>query len=252
LLAFHSGILALQRPASNAGSQQVDGMTLIINVMPSRVPSEVWNAPNGLLRLDLEPSEQKPKRELSNKKTCQQEDLQMAVVSTAGSENHSAAGAAGTGVLGHIFAICEPLTYAALRIALGLTLFTHGLPKLMGGGHGAVVDPFASVMNLVDTKLHLPFPIFFACCVTGIETLGALCLAAGFLTRIAAPMIAVEMAVICYIDFPVFNWLDRGLEYALLMGMMALHISMRGGGQFSIDRFLGRPGSLLGQPHSAL
>ena len=133
-----------------------------------------------------------------------------------------------------------------LRIGFGLTLFTHGLPKVTGGGHGAVADPFSSVMNLVGNKLHLPFPLVIAYCVTALESAGALCLAAGFLTRIVAPMIAVEMAVICFIHFPVFNWLDRGLEYALVMGLVALHISMRGGGTFSVDRWLGRPGSLLG------
>ena len=126
-------------------------------------------------------------------------------------------------------ALSEPLTYAVLRIGFGLTLFTHGLPKVAGGGHGAVADPFSSVMNLVGNKLHLPFPLVVAYCVTAVESVGALCLAAGFLTRIVAPIIAVEMAVICFIHSPVFNWLDRGLEYALLMGLLALHISMRGG-----------------------
>ena len=150
------------------------------------------------------------------------------------------------GALVRFLAMSEPLTYAALRIGFGLTLFTHGLPKVTGGSHGAVADPFSSVMNLVQNKLHLPFPVFLAYCVTALESVGALSLAAGFLTRIVAPMIAVEMAVICLVHFPVFNWLERGMEYALLMGFVALHISMRGGGTFSIDRWLGRPGSLLG------
>ena len=150
------------------------------------------------------------------------------------------------GSLARFLAMSEPVTYAILRIGFGLTLFTHGLPKVTGGGHGAVADPFSSVMNLVQNKLHLPFPLVLAYCVTAIESVGALSLAAGFLTRIVAPMIAVEMAVICLLDFPAFNWLDRGMEYALVMGLLALHISMRGGGTFSIDRWLGRPGSLLG------
>ena len=149
-------------------------------------------------------------------------------------------------MLARFLAASEPLTYAALRIGFGLTLFTHGFPKVTGGGHGAVADPFSSVMNLVQNKLHLPFPVFVAYCVTALESAGALSLAAGFLTRIVAPMIAVEMAAICFIHFPIFNWLDRGMEYALLMGFLALHISMRGGGTFSVDRWLGRPGSLLG------
>ncbi len=64
-------------------------------------------------------------------------------------------------------------------------------------------------------------------------------LAAGLLTRIVAPMIAVEMAFICMIHYPVFTWIDRGMEYALLMGFVALHISFRGAGRYSLDRVIG-------------
>ena len=150
------------------------------------------------------------------------------------------------GAIANICRLFEPVTYAIMRAAFGLILFTHGLPKITGRSHGSVADPFSSVMHQVQDKLHLPCPTFFAYCVAAIETVGALCLAAGFLTRLAAPMIAVEMAVICLIDYPSFNWLERGMEYALLMGLVALHISMRGGGPFSVDRLLGGPAWLVG------
>src|SRR4051794_11973058 len=142
--------------------------------------------------------------------------------------------------LGRIYSTLEPLSYALLRAAFGIILLTHGLPKALGGAHGKMADPFGTTAMLVQTKLGLPFPVFFAYCVMAIETVGALCLAAGLLTRLIAPVVAVEMAMICLVFWPTWAWLDRGMEYAFFMAIVALYISMRGGGDYSIDRVLGR------------
>lgn len=142
--------------------------------------------------------------------------------------------------LGKIYTKLEPLSYAMLRAAFGVILLTHGVPKLLGNAHGKMADPFGTTAMLVQSKLGLPFPVFFAYCVTAIETVGAVCLAAGLLTRILAPIVAIEMAMICVVFWPTWAWLDRGMEYAFFMGLVALHIAMRGGGLYSIDRLLGR------------
>jgi putative oxidoreductase len=130
--------------------------------------------------------------------------------------------------LGRFYGKLEPVTYAVLRAAFGIILLTHGWPKLLGNAHGKMADPFGTTAMLVQSKLGLPFPVFFAYCVTGL------------LTRIIAPVVAIEMAMICLVFWPTWAWLDRGMEYAFLMGLVALHISMRGGGHYSIDRLLGR------------
>ena len=142
--------------------------------------------------------------------------------------------------LGGFYERAQPLSYAVLRAAFGLILLTHGLPKLLGGAHGTLGNPLASATNFIDTKLHLPAPALFGYFAAFLESGGAVMLALGLLTRIVAPMIAVEMACICAIHFPVFAWIDRGMEYALLMGFVALHISFRGGGRYSLDRVIGR------------
>ncbi|MHA6720710.1 hypothetical protein ACX40Y_14825 [Sphingomonas sp. RS6] len=34
-------------------------------------------------------------------------------------------------------------SYVLLRMAFGITIMTHGLPKLTGGAHGSMADPMA-------------------------------------------------------------------------------------------------------------
>lgn len=142
--------------------------------------------------------------------------------------------------LAGFYAVAQPLSYALLRVAFGLILLTHGLPKILGGGHGSMGNPLASATNFIDTKLHFPAPVLFGYFAALLESGGAIMLVLGLLTRIVAPMIAVEMAFICMIHYPVFAWIDRGMEYALLMGLVALCISFHGGGRFSLDRLIGK------------
>ena len=138
------------------------------------------------------------------------------------------------------YEISNPVSYALLRVAFGLILLTHGLPKLLGESHGAMANPFASSVNFITNSLHLPAPILLGYFVMYLETFGAVMLAAGFFTRLIAPMIAVQMAMICLIHYPKWAWIDRGMEYPFLLGLVALHISFRGGGRFSVDRLIGR------------
>jgi putative oxidoreductase len=140
--------------------------------------------------------------------------------------------------LRRFYDLANPLSYALLRVAFGVILFTHGLPKVLGGAHGAMANPFASSLNFITNTLHFPAPLLFGYFVMLLESAGALMLAAGLFTRLIAPMIAIEMAMICVILYPNWVWLDHGMEYALLMGFVALHMSFRGGGGYSIDRLL--------------
>lgn len=142
--------------------------------------------------------------------------------------------------LRRFYEIANPLTYALLRASFGLILLTHGLPKLLGASHGAMANPFANSVNFITNSLHFPAPVAFGYFVMLLETFGAVMLAAGLLTRLIAPMVAVQMAIICLIHYPKWAWIDRGMEYPFLMGLVALHIAFRGGGRFSVDRLLGK------------
>lgn len=134
----------------------------------------------------------------------------------------------------------EPLSHALLRIAFGLMLMTHGIPKLLGRSHGSMADPMAGSVNLIANVLHLPAAPLIGWFIALLEGVGGLMLALGFLTRIVAPMVVVQMLVISYLLAPTFPWIDRGYEYPLMLVFVALCIAARGSGPVSVDARLGR------------
>ncbi|WP_407529357.1 DoxX family protein [Methylobacterium oryzisoli] len=142
--------------------------------------------------------------------------------------------------LAPLYASMEGVGYAILRVGFGLTLFTHGLPKLLGVPHGSMANPMAGSTNLIANVLHMPFAPQLAYFVMLLETFGSLALAAGLLTRLVAPMFGVQMLAICFALGPTYPWIDRGIEYPIVLGLIALYVSFRGGGRFSADRLLGR------------
>ncbi|OAI84699.1 DoxX family protein [Pseudomonas putida] len=134
----------------------------------------------------------------------------------------------------------EPLAYASLRACLGIVMLSHGLPKLLRTSHGSMADPMAASIRLIETVLHLPFPEVFAMLVALLEGVGGVLLALGFGTRALAAAMAVQMATIAYILGPNWPWIDRGIEYPVLMLVLFLYIAFRGGGRYSLDRLFGR------------
>src|SRR6202790_3287123 len=79
---------------------------------------------------------------------------------------------------------------AILRVVLGVVFFAHGAQKMLGwfGGYG-----FSGTMGFFTGTLHIPAPFAFLAIVA--EFFGGLGLILGFLTRIAAFGIAVNMLV---------------------------------------------------------
>lgn len=142
--------------------------------------------------------------------------------------------------LGGFYARMEPIAYALLRAGFGLTMVTHGVPKLLGIPHGSMRDSFGGSARMIENELGLPFAIQLAQFVTALEVCGGLAVAIGLLTRLFAPMFALQMAAICIALAPTYPWGDRGFEYPLLLGLIAFAISIRGGGAYSLDRRLGR------------
>jgi putative oxidoreductase len=114
-----------------------------------------------------------------------------------------------------------------MRFCVGAMLIPMGWTKLQNG-----MGPVVATM----TKYGLEPVGLMAFCVIAIESLGALCIALGFLTRFWAAALAIEMAVISYTQIP--NGFTR-VEQFLLWGVLALIIALRGGGRFSIDRAIG-------------
>ena len=134
----------------------------------------------------------------------------------------------------------QPITYALLRISFGLIILTHGIPKAFGLPHGSMADPMAGTTNMIANVLHLPFPDALALAAMLLETVGAIAVAAGCMTRFFAAALAVQMAVICLAHAPAFAWIDRGYEYPLMLGFVALHIAITGSGCYGADRWLSK------------
>ena len=133
----------------------------------------------------------------------------------------------------------EPISFAMLRACFGVVMVTHGLPKLMRTSHGSMADPMAASTRLIETVLGLPLPGVFAMFVALLEGVGGAMLALGLGTRVIAPMMAVQMLAICYILGPTWVWIDRGIEFPVLMLFVTVFLSVKGSGRYSLDRAMG-------------
>ena len=131
------------------------------------------------------------------------------------------------GVAG-IYEAFGPYSYTLMRVALGLVLMPHGISKLFFGDAVHAAGTMA--------KLGLEPALTWAYLIGVLEGLGGLLLVLGLWTRIAAAAIAIEMAVIVFgVLWPHWFWIQRGMEYAVLMGLCAVAIFFRGGGALSVD-----------------
>ena len=136
--------------------------------------------------------------------------------------------------LARFYERAAPYSYAFMRFATGAVLVPHGIQKLINNSAEGLAKGIAG---------HgLPAALAFAWLAIFAESVGAICLAIGLFTRLAALIIWIEMTVIIVVfqwEFGYF-WTNRGVEYALLWWLLCLAIFFRGGGEYSVDRKLGR------------
>jgi putative oxidoreductase len=137
-------------------------------------------------------------------------------------------------VLSGFYRRLVPYSYPLMRFSVGAILMPHGYSKLFTGGVAGTAVGIA--------KLGLPAPLAWAYLVGAVEFFAALLLAIGLLTRPAALLILIEMAVITFfIQFPNgYFWTKMGYEYALLLGLLSLGFCLGGGGPLSVDRAIGK------------
>src|SRR6059058_4079600 len=141
-----------------------------------------------------------------------------------------------------LYATDDNTATVILRLVLGLVFFAHGAQKMLGwfGGYG-----FSATMGFFTGMMHIPAPLAFLAIVA--EFFGGLGLILGFLTRIAAFGIAVNMLVAIATVHGAFgffmNWSGtqrgEGFEYHLLVLAMTAFLMIRGAGAFSVDRAVG-------------
>ena len=137
----------------------------------------------------------------------------------------------------------DPGNWQALiaRLAIGITIFPHGAQKLLGwfGGYG-----YKGTMGFLTDQGGLPYLV--ALLVILIESIGALLIVTGFLTRFAALGIFGLFAVIMikfHADHGFFmNWAGtqqgEGIEYFIMVLGLSLILLFAGGGKASVDASL--------------
>ncbi len=135
----------------------------------------------------------------------------------------------------------DSFTPLIARLALGVVMFPHGAQKALGwfGGYG-----FSGTMSFFTGQMHIP--ALFAFLAIAAEFAGSIGLVTGFLSRLAAVGVAVNMLVAILSVHAAngffMNWVGNqkgeGFEYHLLAIGLALVVIRSGAGRWSIDRWL--------------
>ena len=136
-----------------------------------------------------------------------------------------------------IYAAFDPIALPLLRLTMGLILVPHGCQKLFGWFGGAGFEKFTGFFD----KMGWHPAAFWVALVALTELVGGLLLGVGFLTRFAAAAILIFMVnAIWATSAKGFFWTQGGMEYSLLIGVVALVFLIKGAGRFSVDHALGR------------
>jgi putative oxidoreductase len=127
----------------------------------------------------------------------------------------------------------KPLALLLLRVALGLIFIYHGYPKL-----------FTHTRQTMEGFAHMGFPSYFAYIAGVIEFFGGCLLIAGLFTRIAALLIAGEMAVALVQVHKIFSdpRTVHNYEFPLTLAVGAFALASLGAGLISFDHVLFRKG----------
>lgn len=139
--------------------------------------------------------------------------------------------------LGGLYDGLKPWAYPILRFFTGLFLVPHGAQKLFGmwgGNIGGTIGFF--------TKIGLEPATLLAYLVGFVEFFGGLAIAIGVLTRISAAASAILLLVAAfYVHLGNgYFWNKGGYEYPLLWAILMCVIFIRGGGDKSVDKLLGK------------
>lgn len=131
--------------------------------------------------------------------------------------------------------LLTPFAYAFARVWFALLILPSGYEKVFNDGAARI-----AAGNVLKTGFYPP--LFWAWVVALLEFAGMIMLAAGFLTRPIAFMMAIELGVIVLaIQMPNgWFWTSRGTEFAFVLFVVCCAFVIGGGGRYSLDRKLGR------------
>ncbi|MCC7371339.1 MAG: DoxX family protein [Chloroflexi bacterium] len=123
-----------------------------------------------------------------------------------------------------------------LRVAVGLILFGHGAQKLFGwfGGPG-----LAAATAMFGGHLRLRPAPFWVLVGSLSEVVGGLLLVAGLFGPAGAVAVVAAMLVAITVHWPAFWAQQGGIEYPLVLLVVALTLAIVGPGAYSLDSVLG-------------
>ena len=136
-----------------------------------------------------------------------------------------------------------PWAPVVIRLGLAVIFIAHGGQKLFGiwGGPGlqATIDAF-------ERSIGVPFYLTLIVVVT--EFFGGLTVLLGFLTRLAAAGLAVDMVAAIikvhlangfFLNWSITPGKGHGYEFNLALLAMSIALFLSGPGKFALDRMLG-------------
>jgi len=140
--------------------------------------------------------------------------------------------------LGGVFERVSGLAWPILRIVFGAFFIPHGIQKLFGALGGLGISGNAALFD----KIGFTPGIFWGTLVGCTEFIGGILLVLGLFTRPAAFAFVVFMYVAAFHFNSQFGWwwTKGGMEMPLLLLGLAIAILFRGGGEYSLDRKIGR------------
>jgi putative oxidoreductase len=127
----------------------------------------------------------------------------------------------------------HPLGLLVLRLALGAVMIAHGYQKIFGG-----MPQFMQMLQ------HMGIPAWMGYLTVAAEFGGGILLVAGFLTRLAALAIFIDM-VVAIIKVHLHNGLfskNGGFEFPMVCGAIAFSLIWSGAGPIAMDWLWGSKG----------
>ena len=135
--------------------------------------------------------------------------------------------------LGRLWASLDPFALPILRGGLGIILLAHGCQKLFGMFGGMGLTGNAALFDRIGYQPGM----FWGTLVGCTETIAGPLLVLGLLTRPAAFSIIIFMIFsIHFTSAKGFFWSNGGMEYSILILLVALVFLIRGGGEYSLDK----------------
>ena len=138
--------------------------------------------------------------------------------------------------------LCDSLSLMAIRLPLGAIMLAHGSQKLLGlfGGKG-----LTATFAMFEGTYGIP-PVLTLLAIIA-EFGGGIGVLVGLVTRLSAAGIAVTMAGAMYkvtwahgffLNMTCVPGRGSGIEFNLALLGLALALILRGGGPWSVDRYL--------------